>query len=602
MCSARRLAWIAFTTCGAALSSHAHGQTFSSTPNLTIADNTTVSDTITVAGGPQILSALTVRINVTHTWDSDVDIALVHNGQYILLTTDNGSSGDNYTNTVFSDAAATLINTGTPPFTGTFRPEGGTAAANGWSGSPNPPAATANNTLGAWNNQDGNGAWQLLISDSVGSDTGVLLDWSVTLDGVGGLPTNPQGVGTASATAETGSTVMTVVVTPGLNPPSTGLTVRGNLTGVGGSATQVFFNDGTHGDATSGDNTWSYTHALPPTVVTGSYNVPFTVSDAENRSSTGSMSLDVSNGPRGACCASSCSITRHTLCVQAGGTFLGAGSNCGTRYDYSQNSSPFIDISQTGTRLETVSACDDCTETITLPFQFRHLGSVYSSANVSSNGNIQFTTNSAAYTNVPIPNAAIPNDMLAPLWDDYDLNDTRTGPGLGAVYVKNDIPNLRFIISWQGVGQYNAGFPVADSNDFQIILYQNNNAEFRYGNVPTILSPRTAGDTVTIGFENFDGTEGLEFPSASVGAGNTTVSLTATVVSPCVAQCDPVDFNGDTLFPDTQDITDFITVFGGGACPTGTCGDIDFNNDGLFPDTDDISALIRVFGGGACTP
>ena len=67
--------------------------------------------------------------------------------------------------------------------------------------------------------------------------------------------------------------------------------------------------------------------------------------------------------------------------------------------------------------------------------------------------------------------------------------------------------------------------------------------------------------------------------------------------------CDSIDFNGDGLFPDTQDISDFLTVFGGGACPTpapGTCGDIDFNNDGLFPDTEDIGALIRVFGGGGC--
>ncbi len=64
--------------------------------------------------------------------------------------------------------------------------------------------------------------------------------------------------------------------------------------------------------------------------------------------------------------------------------------------------------------------------------------------------------------------------------------------------------------------------------------------------------------------------------------------------------CDSIDFNGDTLFPDTADIGDFLTVFGGGACPTGTCGDIDFNNDGLFPDTDDITALLRVFAGGNC--
>lgn len=78
-------------------------------------------------------------------------------------------------------------------------------------------------------------------------------------------------------------------------------------------------------------------------------------------------------------------------------------------------------------------------------------------------------------------------------------------------------------------------------------------------------------------------------------------SLTLLVdTAACGPTCDPIDFNGDGLFPDTDDIAHFIAVFGGAPCPTGTCGDIDFNNDGLFPDTDDIGALIRVFGGGPC--
>ncbi|HEX2838619.1 MAG TPA: DNRLRE domain-containing protein [Phycisphaerales bacterium] len=66
------------------------------------------------------------------------------------------------------------------------------------------------------------------------------------------------------------------------------------------------------------------------------------------------------------------------------------------------------------------------------------------------------------------------------------------------------------------------------------------------------------------------------------------------------ATCGDIDFNNDELFPDTQDIADFIEVFGGGACSSGNCDTIDFNNDGLFPDTDDISAFLRVFSGGEC--
>ena len=64
--------------------------------------------------------------------------------------------------------------------------------------------------------------------------------------------------------------------------------------------------------------------------------------------------------------------------------------------------------------------------------------------------------------------------------------------------------------------------------------------------------------------------------------------------------CDSIDFNNDGLFPDTADIDDFLSVFSGGTCSTGTCGDTDFNNDGLFPDTLDIDALLSVFSGGPC--
>jgi hypothetical protein len=65
--------------------------------------------------------------------------------------------------------------------------------------------------------------------------------------------------------------------------------------------------------------------------------------------------------------------------------------------------------------------------------------------------------------------------------------------------------------------------------------------------------------------------------------------------------CDPIDFNNDGLFPDTQDIDDFLAVFAGGPCSNDpNCNDIDFNNDGLFPDTLDIDSLLSVFSGGPC--
>lgn len=76
---------------------------------------------------------------------------------------------------------------------------------------------------------------------------------------------------------------------------------------------------------------------------------------------------------------------------------------------------------------------------------------------------------------------------------------------------------------------------------------------------------------------------------------------TAATLEVVTSGCDSIDFNNDTLFPDTQDIDDFLSVFSGGPCSNDpNCGDIDFNNDTLFPDTLDIDSLLSVFSGGPC--
>jgi hypothetical protein len=64
--------------------------------------------------------------------------------------------------------------------------------------------------------------------------------------------------------------------------------------------------------------------------------------------------------------------------------------------------------------------------------------------------------------------------------------------------------------------------------------------------------------------------------------------------------CGTIDFNGDGLFPDDNDLVDFLVVLAGGTCSTPNCGSIDFNNDGLFPDDNDLIAFLRVLAGGNC--
>jgi hypothetical protein len=67
------------------------------------------------------------------------------------------------------------------------------------------------------------------------------------------------------------------------------------------------------------------------------------------------------------------------------------------------------------------------------------------------------------------------------------------------------------------------------------------------------------------------------------------------------AGCDSIDFNNDEVSPDSLDIDDFLSAFGGGPCSNDpNCNDIDFNNDEVAPDTQDIVDFLSAFGGGPC--
>jgi len=108
-------------------------------------------------------------------------------------------------------------------------------------------------------------------------------------------PTPPTGVGSASpASVEAGAnSLLTVAVTPGANPVSTGIAVAADLGAIGGASPQSFFDDGTNGDVTVGDNVFSFNATVAPSTTTGNKSLPFTVSDAQTRSSTGSIALAV---------------------------------------------------------------------------------------------------------------------------------------------------------------------------------------------------------------------------------------------------------------------------------------------------------------------
>jgi uncharacterized protein len=136
---------------------------------------------------------------------------------------------------------------------------------------------------------------RVMTTDAAGNDEWVGIDdISVT-----GLlvpePTNPTGIGSASpSTVAVGEqTLLTVAVSPGQNPLSTGIGVSANLSAIGGAMSQPFLDDGMNGDGTAGDGTFSFIASIPPGTATGSKVLPATVSDAEGRSSVANIGLDV---------------------------------------------------------------------------------------------------------------------------------------------------------------------------------------------------------------------------------------------------------------------------------------------------------------------
>lgn len=107
--------------------------------------------------------------------------------------------------------------------------------------------------------------------------------------------TAPSGIAQAApaSVAVTQTTLLTVTVTSGTGPASTGLSVTGDLSNIGGSSTQAFYDDGSNGDATPGDGVYSFAAVVPFATVPGAKILPVSIEDAQSRQSATTIVLDV---------------------------------------------------------------------------------------------------------------------------------------------------------------------------------------------------------------------------------------------------------------------------------------------------------------------
>lgn len=110
------------------------------------------------------------------------------------------------------------------------------------------------------------------------------------------VSTNPSGLGASTPPGgfPGDPSLLTVKVTPGAFPVSTGLTVTADLSAIGGSSAQQFFDDGTNGDVTAGDNTFSFNVTIPLNPANfGPLSMPATVTDSQGRSGSAKIPLYV---------------------------------------------------------------------------------------------------------------------------------------------------------------------------------------------------------------------------------------------------------------------------------------------------------------------
>jgi 2',3'-cyclic-nucleotide 2'-phosphodiesterase (5'-nucleotidase family) len=149
------------------------------------------------------------------------------------------------------------------------------------------PGVTVTFRVVNYGGTSGGGTWYMF--DVANSDA-LDLEVTGTVQSDGGQ-TSPTGIGSAVPASVTNgqTTLLTVAVTPGVNPASSGLSVTADLSVVGGSAAQAFYDDATHGDVTAGDNVFSFQTACFGAA--GTKSLPVALRDAQDRTGSAAIAL-----------------------------------------------------------------------------------------------------------------------------------------------------------------------------------------------------------------------------------------------------------------------------------------------------------------------
>lgn len=183
------------------------------------------------------------------------------------------------------------------------------------------------------------------------------------------------------------------------------------------------------------------------------------------------------------------------------GLFVPAATARAQSYTESTTLGSFSSIELTGSAA-TLSDTDDGYAAIPVPFAFDFFGTPVSTAQTlyaNTNGTLHIDTPSSEYSNVSIPDAALPNGFMAPYWDDLRFN-------VGGIYYQTigTTGSRTLIIEWASVSQFSH---TSEYASFQVQIHEATGViEYHYGS-NTAVGASWSG---SVGLENSTGTAGVQ--------------------------------------------------------------------------------------------
>ena len=400
------------------------------------------------------------------------------------------------------------------------------------------------------------GTWTIETFESF-NDSGLDAKWNLCIAlEPNNQPTPPVVTGVAVEALAGAATLLRANVAPGINPTSTGITVTGDLTAIGGAPAQALYDDGTNGDATAGDNVFSYLYTMPSGTAVGSYTVALTATDAQSRSGNGTIAIRVDDALN---------------TVAGAGTFTGDTITGGIGYGND------VDMWK-------IYVCDPATFSATVATGGGTLGDSQLFMFRADGTGVAFNDDqaSSALSKIdgPIVQALTPGEYYIAI-SDYNTDALSSG---GLIWANSPFTGVRSpdgpgaagaLASWDTGG--------GDTGTYTIVLTGGNG---------TGCAPATGNCCLAQYCQVLTEADCSTQGGVWGGAGSDCST------SPCASNCGSQDFNHDGDSGTDHDIEAFFACLGGTCCAT--CDTSDFNGDGDIGTDQDIEAFFRVLGGSAC--